>query len=68
MINRNLSVGLTFAAALAFTVSDVGHAAAQQKKGGASKHQACVAKARAENPDRMDGRQREAAYKRCMGR
>jgi hypothetical protein len=44
-------------------------AQAQQKSPGAGgKHQACVAKARAENPHPNDGRARQAAYNRCMGR
>jgi hypothetical protein len=41
---------------------------AQQKKSAQGKHQACVAKARAENPHRVDGNARQAAYNRCMGR
>jgi uncharacterized membrane protein len=44
-------------------------ATAQQKKAaGAGKHQACLAKARAENPDRAAGHARQAAFNRCMGR
>jgi hypothetical protein len=56
-----------FAIALAVILGVPGPAFAQQKKS-AGNHQACLAKARAENPNRADGRQREAAYRRCMGR
>jgi hypothetical protein len=42
---------------------------AQQKAPGAqAKHQTCIAKARAENPHPADGRARQAAFNRCMGR
>lgn len=56
---------LAVAATLAFTLGAAGPALAQQKAPGA-KHQACLAKAQAENPNRTDGRQRQAAYQRCM--
>ncbi len=43
-------------------------ATAQQPKkaAGADKRSACIAKARAENPNRMDGNARNAAFNRCM--
>lgn len=58
------------AAGLALTLgAAVDTALAQQKKAGAQgKHAACLAKARAENPDRAAGHARQAAYNRCMGR
>jgi hypothetical protein len=57
------------AAMLTFTIGAAGPAFAQAKKAaGASKQQACIAKARAENPDRAAGHARQAAYNRCMGR
>lgn len=60
---------LTAAFALTF-VAGTGIATAQQQKkaAGAGKHQACLAKARAENPDRSAGHARQAAFNRCMGR
>jgi hypothetical protein len=60
----------SLAAVFALTlVAGTGIAIAQQKKAaGAGKHQACLAKARAENPDRTAGHARQAAYNRCMGR
>jgi F0F1-type ATP synthase membrane subunit c/vacuolar-type H+-ATPase subunit K len=58
---------MAFAAALALTLGAAGPAFAQNKAG-AGKHQACLAKARAENPDRTAGHARQAAYNRCMGR
>jgi hypothetical protein len=33
---------------------------------GADKRSACIAKARAENPDRAAGHARQAAFNRCM--
>jgi len=66
---RNAFCAMAVACALAFTLGSVGPAFAQAKKAaGASKQQACVAKARAENPDRSAGHARQAAYNRCMGR
>jgi uncharacterized membrane protein len=64
---RLILASLTTAIALTF-VAGTGTAVAQQKKAGAGKHQACLAKARAENPDRAAGHARQAAYNRCMGR
>lgn len=37
-----------------------------QKKAAGDKRSACIAKARAENPNRMDGNARNAAFNRCM--
>jgi hypothetical protein len=53
------------AAALSFTLGAAGPAFAQ-KKGATDKRSACIAKARAENPGRMDGNARNAAFNRCM--
>jgi predicted lipid-binding transport protein (Tim44 family) len=60
---------LAVAAVIAFTLGAADTAFAQQKKAaGAGKHQACLAKARAENPDRTAGHARQAAFNSCMGR
>jgi len=63
---RVIVVALT--AGVAFCFGAAMDTASAQKKPAAGKHQACVAKAQAENPGRGDGRQRQAAFNRCMGR
>ncbi len=56
------------AAAAAFILSAGGSfdPAMAQKKASGDKRSACIAKARAENPDRMAGNARQAAFNRCM--
>jgi len=60
---------LTLAAlTAAFILTTAGSAdmAFAQKKGAGDKRSACIAKARAENPDRAAGHARNAAFRRCM--
>ena len=53
-------------AALFLSIGASADMAFAQKKGAADKRSACIAKARAENPNRMDGNARNAAFNRCM--
>jgi hypothetical protein len=68
MANFDRTAVIALTAILLFGLSS--HPAQAQKKptGASGKHQACVAKARAENPHPNDGRARQAAFNRCMGR
>lgn len=54
------------AAAFILSVGGSADTAFAQKKGAADKRSACIAKARAENPHRVDGNARQAAFNRCM--
>jgi hypothetical protein len=65
MKSRHCFSAMAFAAALALTLGAAEPAFAQKKAGG-DKRSACIAKARAENPGRMDGNARQAAFNRCM--
>jgi len=56
----------TTLAALILSVGGSADMAFAQKKGAADKRSACIAKARAENPDRAAGHARNAAFSRCM--
>jgi hypothetical protein len=54
------------AAAFILSVGGSVDTALAQKKPAADKRAACIAKARAENPDRAAGNARNAAFNRCM--
>jgi uncharacterized membrane protein len=59
---------IAVASAFALSLSAATDTALAQKKGAQDKRSACIAKARAENPDRAAGHARNAAFNRCMGR
>jgi hypothetical protein len=63
------AIHVTLAAVFAVAILSIGGSADMafaQKKGATDKRSACIAKARAENPDRAAGAARNAAFNRCM--
>ena len=61
----HVALAAVFAASILSIGASANMALAQQK-GAADKRSACIAKARAENPDRTAGSARNAAFNRCM--